>query len=487
VKILLVNPPKNPQALAPDAMEPLALEVLAATIAEHDARILDLRFESEGTLPRMLLAFNPRIVGVTVNNTVYVRAALRVLQEIKRILPEALVIVGGHHPTMVPEDFQVPDVDAIFFGWADTSFPAFVRAVDSGHNGTSIPGVLALQRGVPVNDRTSAARLCAADVPLPDRALTRRYRRHYRDELGRRTYLVNTVRGCPNRCTFCACWRAAGGRVLVRTAEDVARELSTLPKGHRRVFFADDHTFSDLPRAAELCHLIRRENAGRLYAGYTRTDTVVKHPELFEAWRKAGLRYITIGVEAANDGFLSRLGKGTSSKGNEEAIRILHRLDIIPFAHLLVDPDFGEEDFDALSDFVRKVNLSHPIFVVLTPLPGTVLFEEKHSQINMPYEYFDFVHAIVPTRLGLQRFSDRYLELFFEAYSLRRNLIQKLERVGMLPAPNNLPQELPRSVPLLTLAGWQIMGRPLARKLRQHYGLDGRPSPITTGKICAPG
>ena len=485
MKILLINPPKNQEALAPDAMEPLALEVLAATVVEHDVRILDLRFEARGTLPQVLLTFNPRIVGVTVNNTVHVRAALRVLHEIKLILHEALVIVGGHHPTLVPEDFHVPDVDAIFIGWADTSFPAFVSAVDSGHERTSIPGVIMLEKGAPVNGCTTASRVCAADVPLPNRALTRRYWRHYRDELGRRTYLVNTVRGCPNRCTFCACWRAAGGRVLVRTAEDVARELSLLPKGHRRVFFADDHTFSDVRRATELCRLIRRENAGRHYAGYTRTDTVVKHPELFEAWRKAGLQDITIGVEASNDRFLSRMGKGTSSKVNEEAIRILHRLDIIPFAHLLVDPDFGEEDFDALSDFVQRVNLSHPIFVVLTPLPGTVLFEEKRSQINLPYEYFDFMHAIVPTRLGLERFFARFLELFFDAYSLRRNLKQRLQRAGLLPAPNGLRQELPRPVPLLTLVGWQIMVRPLEKKLRRQYGLDGRHPCTSAGKICS--
>ncbi|MGA2642841.1 MAG: radical SAM protein, partial [Spirochaetia bacterium] len=300
-----------------------------------------------------------------------------------------------------------------------------------------------------------------------------RYGGRYRDELGRRTYLVNTTRGCPGRCTFCACWRAAGGRVLVRTPEDVARELETLPRGVR-VFFADDHTFADAQRAEELCRRVQHENAGRRYTGYTRADTVVKHPELFAAWRRAGLKDITIGLEAASDAGLSKLGKGTSTKINEEAIRILHRLDITPFAQLLVDPDFDEDDFDALSEFVERTNLSHPLFVVLTPLPGTVLYEQQHSRINMPYEFFDFAHAIVPTRLSLDRFLVRFSNLYFDAYSLRRNLRQRLQRVGLLLAQGGDGSEFPRPVTLLMLAGWHVLARLLEGRLRRHYGLSVR-------------
>lgn len=307
------------------------------------------------------------------------------------------------------------------------------------------------------------------DIPLPRRQIAVRYRRLYRDELGRRTFLVNTARGCPHRCTFCACWKAAGGRVLVRPAEDVARELAALPRGPVRVFFADDHTFSDTRRAEELCELIRLEGAGRRYAGYARCDTVVRHPRLFECWRAVGLRDLTIGVEAAQDSRLDRLAKGTSTKVNEEAIRLLHRLDINPFAHLLVDPDFTENDFDELAAFVDRTNLSHPFYVVLTPLPGTILYEEKRGEIRMPYECYDFAHAIVPTRLEPERFLARFLRLYYDSFSLRRNLRQKLERLGLRPPTGGSREELPQPVSLGALAGWHLMALPLAAKLRRHY------------------
>jgi len=261
--------------------------------------------------------------------------------------------------------------------------------------------------------------------------------------------------------------------VLVRPAESVARELSALPRG-ARVFFADDHTFADTDRALELGRLILNEGAGRRYAGYSRTDTVVSHPELFERWRQAGLDEITIGVEAANDARLSRMRKGTCSAVNEEAIRVLHRLGITPCAHLLVDPDFAEEDFDELFDFVLRTNLSRPIFVVLTPLPGTALYEAKRSQINQPYERCDFVHSIVPTRLAPERFAERFLRLYYDSYALPRNLRQRLERLGILPPASGARRDLPRPVPLITLAGWHIMARPMAAKLRSYYASIGR-------------
>jgi radical SAM superfamily enzyme YgiQ (UPF0313 family) len=455
-------------------MEPLALEVLAATVPEHEVRILDLRFEALEELGRTLQSFRPCLVGLTVNNSIHVRGTLEVLRSIRSILPDSRVVVGGHHPTLVPQDFHIPTVDAIFIGWADKSFPAYVRALGSQDEISSIPGVQRLDGGVPVENETASYPLAAHEIPIPRRELILRYRSRYRDELGRRSFLVNTARGCPSRCAFCACWKAAGGRVLVRPAEAVALELSALPRGGVRVFFADDHTFSDTDRAGELCQRILHEGAGRRYAGYTRTDTVVSHPELFEQWRRAGLGEITIGVEAANDARLVRLRKATCSAVNEEAIRILHRLRITPCAHLLVDPDFGEEDFDELFDFVLRTNLSHPIFVVLTPLPGTALYEAKRSQINQPYEYYDFMHAIVPTHLDPDRFVARFLRLYYDSYALRRNLHQRLERLGILPPAGGKRYELPRPVPLITLAGWHVMAKPLAAKLRRHYGSIGR-------------
>jgi radical SAM superfamily enzyme YgiQ (UPF0313 family) len=473
MKILLIHPPRCPEALAPDNMEPLALEVLAATIPEHEVRILDLRCEAPEALSRDLLSFRPCLVGLTVNNSIHVRSSLEVLRNIRSILPGARIVVGGHHPTLVPRDFQVPQVDAIFIGWADRSFPAYVRALAEQDEVTSIPGVQRIEDGRPLEKEAAWYPLGAHEIPFPRRELILRYRNRYRDELGRRCFLVNTARGCTSRCVFCACWKAAGGRVLVRPAESVARELSALPRG-ARVFFADDHTFADTDRALELGRLILNEGAGRRYSGYSRTDTVVSHPELFERWRQAGLDEITIGVEAANDARLSRMRKGTCSAVNEEAIRVLHRLGITPCAHLLVDPDFAEEDFDELFDFVLRTNLSRPIFVVLTPLPGTALYEAKRSQINQPYERCDFVHSIVPTRLAPERFAERFLRLYYDSYALPRNLRQRLERLGILPPASGARRDLPRPVPLITLAGWHIMARPMAAKLRSYYASIGR-------------
>jgi len=181
MKILLIHPPRCPEALAPDHMEPLALEVLAATIPEHEVRIMDLRCEAPEALSRDLLSFRPCLVGLTVNNSIHVRSSLEVLRNIRSILPGARIVVGGHHPTLVPRDFQVPQVDAIFIGWADRSFPAYVRALAKQDEVTSIPGVQRLEDGRPLEKEAAWHPLEAHEIPFPRRELILHYRNRYRD------------------------------------------------------------------------------------------------------------------------------------------------------------------------------------------------------------------------------------------------------------------------------------------------------------------
>jgi hypothetical protein len=129
------------------------------------------------------------------------------------------------------------------------------------------------------------------------------------------------------------------------------------------------------------------------------------------------------------------------------------------------------------------LNLSNPFFVVLTPLPGTLLFEEKRAEIRMPYDYYDFTHAIVPTRLEPARFFTRFIRLYYRSFSLRRNLRQRLQRLGLLPAPGGRREELPRPVPLATLVGWRLLALPMAARLRRHYvgGAPRRAVPAPAG------
>src|SRR5262245_56126611 len=77
--------------------EPVALTAVAGAVPGHEVQILDLRLEPENTLPRVIKAFRPDIVGTT-SMTTDAYQAKAVLRTAKTMLPECLTVVGGHHP-----------------------------------------------------------------------------------------------------------------------------------------------------------------------------------------------------------------------------------------------------------------------------------------------------------------------------------------------------------------------------------------------------
>ncbi len=80
---------------------------------------------------------------------------------------------------------------------------------------------------------------------------------------------------------------------------------------------------------------------------------------------------------------------------------------------LIVDPGWGEEDFDRLEAFVKAAKLPNPTFTILTPLPGTELWQTLKSKLTThDYSYFDVTHLVLPARLGPERFYERFARLY---------------------------------------------------------------------------
>ena len=128
MKILLIEPAKAPRSIGGEDVfvyEPLALEYVAAGVSkDHDVRILDLRLDRD--LEGALDYFSPDVVGIT-SYTVHVNVVRKITEQIKEWNPEALVIVGGHHATVVPEDFVSPCIDIIVMGEGVFVFREIIR------------------------------------------------------------------------------------------------------------------------------------------------------------------------------------------------------------------------------------------------------------------------------------------------------------------------------------------------------------------------
>jgi radical SAM superfamily enzyme YgiQ (UPF0313 family) len=396
-------------------VEPLGLEMIAGAIwSRHEVALLDLRLEPD-RLADTLTAFQPHLVGISATFTIDIYRALDIAGAVKAADPRTFVFVGGHHPSLRPEDFYHPAVDAIVVGEGELTASELVDTVAAEGNLGRVPGlVLNQSQGQHVTGQRPLLKDLDA-LPYPARVLNPTCRQDYSLIVIRPVALVETARGCPHRCRFCSVWPFYRGQVRYKSPERVVREVTALEQPH--VMFTDDNFLTHGKRAAEIARLIRERGIEKRYSFEARSDDIVRHPEVVGQWREVGLDHVFIGFERPDQSGLEAVNKHNSVRNNEEALAILRSSGIEPNPSFIADPSDGHEDFEALRAYVRRLGLRFPFFSVLTPLPGTALFAEmKDSLTTANYELFDLAHAVTPTRLPLAEFYQEFAKLWRRAY-----------------------------------------------------------------------
>jgi len=391
--------------------EPLALEMLAACVPDHEVRILDMRVEDD--LDATLANFSPELVAVTAL-TPEVYSAWEVLQRVKKSHRGTFTLVGGHHATLIPDDFQRPEVDAIALGEGELVFPLLVDALAHGRDLDTVPNLIWRRGKTFVRNEASSVILSMDDLNLPRRDLVSRYRHEYFFLFDKPDSSVATGRGCPYRCNFCSVWKFYEGRTRQMSARRVLDEVLAIETDH--MTFVDDNFLMNYRRENDIADLIRAEGLSKRYSMECRTDSIVRHPELVAKWTGIGLYAVLLGLEGASDRMLKNVNKKNTARTNDEAIRILQDNGIIIWGAFLVDPDWTADDFKTLRDYVTEKEITHTQFTVLTPLPGTELYREKYDQLlTHDYRCYDTMHSVLPTRLPREEFYEHFANLYRQA------------------------------------------------------------------------
>lgn len=427
MKILLVKPPQNPLLQTGCLYEPLELEYLAASVKDHDVRILDMRIDKN--LSGEIGKFKPKMIGITGYTTDY-NQVIKLLRAIKQQDSTITTVVGGHHATFSAEDYNRPFTDYVFKGYADSTFPRFVAALHNRPELEAIPDIGIVENGKIIFSGKDTSLPDLNTLPLPARELTQKYNKKYHDSVMNRVALLMTSRGCPFRCNFCACWKLMDGKYASRSPESIIEELKKMPERMEVVYFSDDNTFHDIGRMWKLNSLIRENGIRKKFQMYARADTIVKHQDLFRELTGSGLQFLTVGLESIRSDDLDYYNKKTSVEINNKAIMILKEMNIHIMAHFIIRPEYGKEDFRELYRYVSRNNLFRPAYPVLTPLPGTDLFEEKNSEfLTRNYDYFDFVHSVLPTKLPKKEFYRQLSGIYVRSYSPLRVVRHRLNRI----------------------------------------------------------
>jgi radical SAM superfamily enzyme YgiQ (UPF0313 family) len=251
------------------------------------------------------------------------------------------------------------------------------------------------------------------DVPFPDRTLTAKHRHMYFNTGLKPIASLRTSKGCPFKCKFCCVWKEAGGKYYTRDPEKIVEEIKTIHEPY--IFLADDESFIDAKRMEELAELIIKSGVDKKFFSYIRADTVVRNRELMKKWKDAGLVKVLIGVESCREKDLAEWKKKNTTEINEEAIEIMNELGIAVCISFIVSQDYEEEDFTGVANYIKGLKVSDVVATVLTPLPGTDLYEETRGKLLTDnYDYFDCAHTVLPTSLSLRKFYTQYAHLLLK-------------------------------------------------------------------------
>ena len=389
--------------------EPLHLEMVAAAVPDHDVCILDMRLD--GNLNAALRKFWPEMVAVTAL-TPEVNTAQSILKQVKAFSPEIFTVVGGHHASLVPQDFFMPQTDAIAIGEAELMFQDLAQAVADRRGLDGVSNIIWQDRdGQFVRNHLTKTKVDMDTVPIPRRDLTEAYRSDYFFLFDKHDTTVATGRGCPYRCNFCSVHEFYQGRTSQMSPQRVLDEIANLPTSH--ITFVDDNFLMNHRRENAIADLIKDEGLQMTFSMECRADSIVKHPELVAKWVDIGLFIVLLGLEGGTDKTLTQVSKSSSLDINNRAIKILQDNGVIIWGAFIVDPDWVEDDFKQLRDYVSEKKITHTQFTVLTPLPGTSLYRQRFDDLlTHDYSCFDTLHAVLPTRLPREQFYQNFANLY---------------------------------------------------------------------------
>ena len=399
MRILLVNPPSGDLTIGLKHLakiEPLGLEIIGAAVPDHEVELLDMELDTD--LQSALERFKPDMVGASAQ-IVQTYTVQGVFKTVKEFNPRILTVVGGHHATLCPDEFNSPYIDVVVIG---EGVPAFREIVDRWDRTKAIDFDDVQGVGLP---REGKVHLTAPrpfppnldHMPRPNRSLSDKYRSRYFYLFENSVASIQTSLGCSFPCNFCSCQHFTGRRFITRSPELIVEDLKTIKEEF--IMFCDDHTFIDVKRMERLHDLIVEARIKKRYFAYTRTDCVVKNPDIFEKWARIGLVLVMTGLEAIDDTRINAVNKRTSVETNEQAIEILARNGIALSAGFLIMPDYTEADFKRIDAYVsRRPNIALTELTPLTPLPGTRFHQEMRDKVTTHHrEVYDLAHFVVPT------------------------------------------------------------------------------------------
>ncbi|NLH81613.1 MAG: B12-binding domain-containing radical SAM protein [Phyllobacteriaceae bacterium] len=429
-----------------DAMTPLVFAILRElTPPEIATTLIDERIEPFAPVPTDLVAMT--VETFTARRAWEIADAYRA-----RGVP---VVVGGHHPSMVPEEAEA-HADAVVIGDGEAVWGEILRDAANGR----------------LKPRYEAA-VGAGPRPAPDRSIF----------VGKRyapVSLVQVGRGCRFACDFCSIHAFYGTHREQRPVAEVVAEIETLPSG-RMIFFVDDNLLFRRDRFEALMRglaPLKRRWSCQISIDVARDD------RLLDLMAAAGCALVLIGFESLRRDNLKQMRKNWNGVAGayDDVIARLRARGIMLYGTFVFGYDADRpEDFETTARFAEAMGMAIANFNPLTPMPGTGLIARlaEEGRLLRPTWWLDPAHrygdAIFrPLGMSADELRDgptAARAIFYGFRSIAARALRGLPRWGVV------------NTGLMLLANF-VSRREIARKQAAPLAARKDPDPTGEGAPC---
>ncbi|MBW3013104.1 B12-binding domain-containing radical SAM protein [Candidatus Woesearchaeota archaeon] len=332
--------------------------------------------------------------------------AYSLAEQFKQQNPEGKVLMGGYHASFMPEE-ALQHVDQVAIGEGENIILDLV-------NGKIKDRIV---HGTPIDDLNK--------LPFPDYSLMKGL--NYPKK--RLNWLpMATSRGCPFDCTFCSVTQMFGRSYRAKSPDRVMEELAR--NRYKYIFFYDDNFTADKNRTIDILQSMKNNGITKRWVTQTRID-IANNEQMLKLMSDTKCDMVFLGLESVNEQTLKDYKKAQGLQQMKEAIKKIRDYGIQVWGGFVMGSDQDDKKtMQKTVDFCNETGIEVPQFSILTPFPGTKLFNDLVEQgrlITKNWSLFDGWHVVFkPKKLSAYELQEHTIDAFRQVWKNGKRLFRQI-------------------------------------------------------------
>ncbi len=405
---------------------PIGVAYLAAYLIEkgHQVKVWDeaIKMLTRDDIVELVKQCpSPKVFGISCLTASISRGHL-IARQIKEILPGAIVILGGIHPTVLPEEsLNTGVVDFVIRKEGEVPLEALYTAIKNKEDCEGIGGLSFKRDGKIIHNPA---------LPGPDMDLLPAFPYHlFEEHVDKYDFgFVVGSRGCPYNCIFCSQRSISGRRFTYRSPEKVVDDIELLVSKYNRrlITFSDDNMLTNKSRIGDMCDLIQKRGLHKKasFQCQARGDDIDE--DVLQRLKAANFVTLDFGLETASERLMVLIDKKLTVKRNLEALALAKKFGFQLSGTFIfgLPTETKEERYQSYK--LARGWLDYVRFNSATPYPGTKLYEiaKSENRLNVGKDWENLNACGVLVEGAFSRKPLAYVPLGTTEVELRKDILK---------------------------------------------------------------